>query len=122
VVEEGEEEKMKLLLTEVEVQAAPVTEEEPASFDELFKLRADVMELVGDEDEEEEDEAGRPTQKKKKKKKKKFVELEYDPDKDVVVARKKRKRGVGEWDEVGNQKWQESRRRKHVPANMRWLS
>jgi N utilization substance protein A len=83
----------------IEVQAAPVPEEEPATFDELFKLRADVMELVDDEDEEEEEEGGRPSQKKKKKKKKKFVELEYDPDKDVVVARKKRKRGVGEWDE-----------------------
>jgi len=96
---EAEEKEEVATGPEIEVQAAPVTEEEPASFDELFKLRADVMELVGDEDEEEEDEAGRPTQKKKKKKKKKFVELEYDPDKDVVVARKKRKRGVGEWDE-----------------------
>lgn len=100
VVEEGEEEKDETASEpEVEVPVAPVSEEEPSSFDELFKLRADVMELVSDEEEEEEDEAGRPTQKKKKKKKKKFVELEYDPDKDVVVARKKRKRGVGEWDE-----------------------
>jgi N utilization substance protein A len=95
-----EEEKVEVVPEpELEVQATPTPEEEPSSFDELFKLRADVMELVSDEEEEEEDEVGRPTQKKKKKKKKKFVELEYDPDKDVVVARKKRKRGVGEWDE-----------------------
>ena len=98
-VVEVEEKEVGAPEPEIEVQAAPAPEEEPASFDELFKLRADVMELVGDEDEEEEEEGGRPTQKKKKKKKKKFVELEYDPDKDVVVARKKRKRGVGEWDE-----------------------
>jgi N utilization substance protein A len=100
LVEEVEEAKDETASEpEVEVPVVPVSEEEPSSFDELFKLRADVMELVSDEEEEEEDEVGRPTQKKKKKKKKKFVELEYDPDKDVVVARKKRKRGVGEWDE-----------------------
>jgi N utilization substance protein A len=102
-VEEAEvvvEEEKQEVAPEVDGPVDAVAEEEPSSFDELFKLRADVMELVGDEEEEEEeDEAGRPTQKKKKKKKKKFVELEYDPDKDVVVARKKRKRGVGEWDE-----------------------
>jgi N utilization substance protein A len=98
VVEAEEQEVEVTTEPESVAQVAPVPEEEPSSFDELFKLRADVMELVSDE-EEEEDESGHPTQKKKKKKKKKFVELEYDPDKDVVVARKKRKRGVGEWDE-----------------------
>jgi hypothetical protein len=77
-------------------------EEEPASFDELFKLRADVMEMVAPDDEEEEEDSDRPSQKKKKKKKKKFVELEYDPEKDVVVAHKKRKRGIGDWDDNWN--------------------
>ncbi len=84
----------------VEGQTEEIPEEEPTSFDELFKLRADVMELVDEVDEEDEEEgADRPAQKKKKKKKKRYVELEYDPDKDVVLARKKRKRGVGEWGE-----------------------
>jgi len=83
----------------VEVLTADLPEEEPTSFDELFKLRADVMEMVDQSDEEEEEEdSDRPSQKKKKKKKKKFVELEYDPDQDIVLARKKRKRGVGEWE------------------------
>lgn len=98
-VEAGVEKEEVTPVPEIEAQAALVPEEEPSSFDELFKLRADVMELVSDEEEEEDEEGGRSTTKKKKKKKKKFVELEYDPDKDVVVARKKRKRGVGEWDE-----------------------
>ena len=83
----------------VGVEPAPGTEaeEEPTTFDELFKLRADVLENATPDEEEEEEDSDRSTTKKKKKKKKKFVELEYDPEKDVVVAKKKRKRGVGDW-------------------------
>ncbi|HSF80104.1 MAG TPA: transcription termination factor NusA [Anaerolineales bacterium] len=76
-------------------------EEELPSFDELFKLRTEDIEIaeVVDEDEEDEDIDLR-TGKKKKKKKKRYVELEYDPDRDVTIAKKKRKRGgPGEWDD-----------------------
>ncbi len=75
------------------------TEEMPASLDELFALRPDVLEFV-EPDEDEEDDEDPARRKKKKKKKKKFVEMEYDPDKDVVVYKKKRKRsGLEDWDE-----------------------
>ena len=82
-------------------EPAPVVEgeEEPTSFDELFKLRADSLDVTASEEDEEDEEIDRATGKKKKKKKKRFVELEYDPEKDVVVAKKKRKRGVGDWDD-----------------------
>jgi N utilization substance protein A len=94
-----------LLIPELEVEvAAPGVpeEEETTSFDELFKLRPDVLEMVGPLDEDEE-EGDRSITKKKKKKKKKYVEVEYDPDKDVLVARKKRKRGgTGEWSDDRN--------------------
>jgi len=96
----------ELLIPELEVEvAAPgiPEEEETTSFDELFKLRPDVLEMVGPVDEEEEEDGDRSTTKKKKKKKKKFVEVEYDPDKDIMVARKKRKRGGGgEWSDDWN--------------------
>jgi N utilization substance protein A len=74
-------------------------EEEPASLEELFALRPDVLEFVGPV-EEEEDEEEDSDRKKKKKKKKKYVEAEFDPDRNVVVYKKKRKRGedwTGEW-------------------------
>jgi N utilization substance protein A len=89
----------------IEPQEAPVVvsesveeeeEELPATLDEIFALKPEVLDMVdtGDEDEDEE-ESGR----KKKKKKKKFVELEYDPEKDVTVVKKKRKRGGADWDD-----------------------
>jgi N utilization substance protein A len=93
------EEEQLIPELQAEVAVPGIPEDETASFDELFKLRPDVLEMVGPVEEDEEEEDGdRSTTKKKKKKKKKFVEVEYDPDKDVMVARKKRKRGgVGEW-------------------------
>ncbi len=113
-----EEATLDVVDVEAEVQAEPESEEareaqvatveeteseeEQVSFDELFKMRADIMDIEAPDDEEEDDDSDRSTQKKKRKKKKKYVELEYDPEKDVVVARKKRKRGVGEWDDNWN--------------------
>ncbi len=81
----------------VEEQPEKVEEEETVSFDELFALRPEVLDMVspGDEDEDEEDDVKR----KKKKKKKKFVEVEYDPDHNMVVVKKKHKRGGFDWDE-----------------------
>jgi N utilization substance protein A len=106
VEEQGEEEPESELVAEtvaaggqegeeVEVDA----EEMPASLDELFALRPEVLEYVEpDDDDEDEEDTGR--RKKKKKKKKKFVEMEYDPEKDVVVVKRKRKRGgLEDWDE-----------------------
>jgi N utilization substance protein A len=79
----------------------PVEEEEeelPATLDEIFALKPEVLDMVDAGDEEEEEEPGR----KKKKKKKKYIEMEYDPEKDVTVVKKKRKRGAGEWDDEWN--------------------
>jgi len=75
--------------------------EEPASFDELFALQPDVLEIVEPlEDEGEEVEVDGDLRKKKKKKRKKYIEMEYDPDKDVVVVKKKRKRADSDnWEE-----------------------
>jgi transcription termination/antitermination protein NusA len=87
----------------VEELEAPLEEEEeeelPATLDEIFALKPEVLEMgeMAIEDEDDEDDAtGRS---KKKKKKKKFVEMEYDPEKDIVVVKKKRKRGDAEWDD-----------------------
>jgi N utilization substance protein A len=78
-------------------EEAPV-EEEPVTFDELFALRPEVLEM-GQLEASDEDEEGDEDQKQKKKKKKKFVEMEYDPDKGMMVTKKKRKRGGLEWEE-----------------------
>jgi N utilization substance protein A len=102
---EAAEEHPELAPEPVEVEAAvPATgEEEPSSFDELFKWPANALEIDESVDEDEEEEVDKSVHKKKKKKKKKFVEVEYDPEKDVMVARKKRKRGgVGGWDDGWN--------------------
>jgi N utilization substance protein A len=94
-VVEAEEVKTKAQVSE------PVEEEEeelPATLDEIFALKPEVLDMVDTGEEEEEDEPGR----KKKKKKKKFIEMEYDPEKDVTVVKKKRKRGGDEWDDNWN--------------------
>ncbi len=86
--------------TEVEVEPALSEEEEP-SFDELFKLKADIIPdaLTGDEEEEEDENSAKGKKGKKKKKGgKRFVELTYDPESDTTVARKKHKRGDDGWE------------------------
>lgn len=81
----------------VEVSELVEEEEEelPATLDEIFALKPEVLDMVDTGEEEEEEIPGR----KKKKKKKKFVEMEYDPEKDVTVVKKKRKRGGEDWDD-----------------------
>ncbi|MBN1536578.1 MAG: transcription termination/antitermination protein NusA [Anaerolineales bacterium] len=74
-------------------------EEETVSFDELFALRPEVLDMVPPSDDDEfEDEEG-DKKKKKKKKQRKFVEVEYDPDHDMMVVKKKHKRTDFDWDE-----------------------
>ena len=86
-------------VTESEPEPEPEVEED-LSFEELFKLKQEVLEaeIRGEEEEEEEE----PTLDvgKKKKKKRKSVQVEYDPDRDMVVRKKKHKRGGGlsDWD------------------------
>lgn len=81
--------------TAAEAETAEKEEgEEEISFDELFTLKAELVEPLEEEEEEEEGDST----KKKKKKKKKHVEVEYDPERDLVMIRKKHKRGGGEWD------------------------
>lgn len=100
-VEETVEEELEEAVVEAEAVAevADEEEEEPATFEELFKLQPDVFEMVETLDTEEvEDDDDQ--EKKKKKKKKKYVEMEYDPDADFLVVKKKRKRGgEAEWEE-----------------------
>ena len=75
----------------VEAPAAIVEEEaETLSFEEMFKLRADAVRPVEDEDGAD--------GKKKGKKGKKSVALEFDENRGEVVGRKKHKRGDG-WDD-----------------------
>ena len=75
----------------VEVPAAPEGEEAaPSSFEELFKLRPEIVAPTPDEDEE---------LKKGKKKGKKSVEYQFDEARGEVVGRKKHKRGDGVWED-----------------------
>jgi transcription termination/antitermination protein NusA len=104
---EAEPAEAEALVETPEVEAAEGEEEEvlveeeeeelPATLDEIFALKPEVLDMVEpvEEEEEEEEEKGK---RKKKKKKKKFLEMEYDPEKDVVVVKKKRKRG-DQWDD-----------------------
>jgi len=81
----------------VAAPVAPVTvateiEDNPAvSFEELFKLRPEVVAPVADEEEE--------LRKSKNKKGKKSVEYQYDEARGEVVGRKKHKRGDGSWED-----------------------
>ncbi len=75
---------------------APVTaageETAPVSFEELFKLRPEIVNpVVEDDDELKKD--------KKDKKGKKSVEYQFDETRGEVVGRKKHKRGDGAWEE-----------------------
>jgi transcription termination/antitermination protein NusA len=84
---------------EAEEEVSETVEEEeeelPATLDEIFALKPEVLDMVDAGEEDEEEEPGR----KKKKRKKKFIEMEYDPEKDVTVVKKKRKRGGDDWDD-----------------------
>jgi len=83
---------------EIEEAVSETIEEEeelPATLDEIFALKPEVLDMVDTGDEEDDEEQSR----KKKKKKKKFIEMEYDPEKDVTVVKKKRKRGTDEWND-----------------------
>jgi N utilization substance protein A len=66
-------------------------EEELESFEEIFKLKPEMLDIP-DLDEELDDES-------KKRKRRKFVDVEYDPEQDVTIYRKKHKRKTQEWDE-----------------------
>jgi N utilization substance protein A len=83
---------------QVEVgQAEPAAEGEEATFDELFTMRPEVVEVA--EEEAEEDASGQPTGKKKKSKKgKKHTEVEFDPDAGLTIVHKKHKRSGEEWE------------------------
>jgi N utilization substance protein A len=80
-------------VVEVPAETAVVEEEEEPekSFEELFKLRSEIIKPVGIEDDDD--------KKDKKGKKKKSVELEFDESRGAVVGKKKHKRGDGDWDE-----------------------
>ncbi len=90
----------------VEVETTPVPETTPVvepqeeveepSFDELFKLRPEVIEHPALLEEEEGDQSS--SSKKKGKKKGTRVEVTYDPERDVTVVRRKHKRGQGDWE------------------------
>ena len=97
-----------------ELLAEPVSEEtlpveaavlEPAAeaidddtpFDELFKLKPDIVAPVEYEEEEDDGTDKGDKKGKDKKKKKKSVEVNYDPDTDRMLVRKKHKRG-GDFD------------------------
>jgi N utilization substance protein A len=81
----------------VATPVAPVTvpteiEDNPAvSFEELFKLRPEVVAPATDEEEE--------LRKAKNKKGKKSVEYQFDEARGEVVGRKKHKRGDGSWED-----------------------
>ncbi len=84
-------------VVEEEVEDAPEAEDEeelPASFEEIFKLKPDLMDLPDDDE--------LSGSKDKKRKRSKYVDVEYDPDQDVTIYRKKRKRDSGSWDDWEN--------------------
>ncbi len=64
----------------------------PVSFEELFKLRPEIINPVAEDDDE-------LKKDKKDKKGKKSVEYQFDEDRGEVVGRKKHKRGDGTWEE-----------------------
>lgn len=81
---------------ETEVEEEETEKEEELSFDELFALQPDAIDIPIVEDEEEDgltDKKG----KKKKDKKKRHVQVEYDEEEDVLVYRKKHKNEGDEW-------------------------
>lgn len=79
-----------------EVSEEPVEVEEP-SFDNLFKITPDVIDVISYDEEEEESTEG-AKDKKKGKKKKKHVQVEFDPERGETTVRKKHRRDGGGWD------------------------
>ena len=75
------------------VETPPAAEGEGAavSFEELFKLRPEIVAPTAEDDDE--------LKKGKNKKGKKSVEYQFDESRGEVVGRKKHKRGDGEWEE-----------------------
>jgi N utilization substance protein A len=71
---------------------APTEETAPVSFEELFKLRPEIVNPVAEDDDD-------LKKDKKDKKGKKSVEYQFDEDRGEVVGRKKHKRGDGTWEE-----------------------
>jgi N utilization substance protein A len=88
---ETTEEKVEAeVVAPVAEQKAEEEESTSTTFEELFKLRPEVIQPTGDDDADKKD--------KKGKKGKKSVEYQYDEDRGEVVGRKKHKRGDGEWE------------------------
>jgi N utilization substance protein A len=89
----------KLLQQTLEETAEPepeVADEEELSFDELFALQSDPIDVPFEDDVEETEEE---KAKKKKGKKKRHVQVEYDEEEDTLVYRKKHKRNADDWSE-----------------------
>jgi hypothetical protein len=80
-----------------------VIEEEPAqSFEEIFSVQPemiDIDEVEEDDEEEETDRTKKRAPKKKRKTQKKYVDVEYDPEADVTLYRKRRKGDSDEWED-----------------------
>lgn len=74
-------------------------EEEAVSFDELFALRPEVLDMVSPGEEDELEDEQDIKKKRKKKKQRKFVQVEYDPDHNLMMVKKKHKRPGFDWDE-----------------------
>jgi N utilization substance protein A len=86
------EEAVGELPEESQAEKEPQVEEElPKTFEEIFKLKPEMLDLP--EDGEEEDPQA------KKKKRKRYVDVEYDPDQDVTIFRKKRKKEIEDWED-----------------------
>jgi hypothetical protein len=62
------------------------------SFEELFKMRTEIVAPVADDEED-------VRSKSKNKKGKKSVEYQYDEARGEIVGRKKHKRGDGGWED-----------------------
>jgi N utilization substance protein A len=74
-------------------------EELPASLEDIFKLKPEMLDLPEESEDIIEEE---PDTRKQKKQRKRYVDVEYDPEQDVTIYRKKRKRGkddLDDWDE-----------------------
>ena len=95
VIEEAEA-IIKDIAVETEQEKDEEEEELPASLEDIFKLKPDMLDLPDESEEVTEDDSD---PKSSKKRRKKYVDIEYDPEQDVTIYRKKRKRGEGEWDD-----------------------
>lgn len=87
------EEAPRELVEEKQAEPEPeiIEEELPKSFEEIFKLKPEMLDLPDESDEDD--------IQLRKKKKKKYVDVEYDPDQDVTIFRKKRKKESDEWED-----------------------